>query len=53
MNIYVIPGLALITMAIVGMLALRSKEETDERRATEGAPKSALAKDGDPERKAP
>ncbi len=50
MNIYVIPVLALVTMAIVGFMALRSKEETEERRETAGAPKSALAEDGAPDR---
>jgi hypothetical protein len=53
MNIYLIPGLALVTMAIVGFVALRSKRDTEERRHSDSMPKSALAKDGDPHRKAP
>lgn len=53
MNIYLIPGLALITMAIIGLVALRSKRQTDARRQDQDATKSALAKDGDPHRKAP
>jgi len=53
MNIYLIPGLALITMAIIGFVALRSKRQTEKRRHTKSIPKSALAKDGDPHRKAP
>lgn len=53
MNTYLIPGLALITMAIVGLVALRSKRQTEERRHSDSTPKSAQAKDGNPHRKAP
>jgi response regulator RpfG family c-di-GMP phosphodiesterase len=53
MDIYLIPGLALITLVIVVFLALRSKRQTEERRKSDNAPKSALAKDGDSHNKAP
>lgn len=53
MEPYLIPALALITLAIVLFVALRSKRKTEERRAADEAPKSALARDGDPHEKAP
>jgi hypothetical protein len=53
MDIYLIPGLALITLVLVLILALRGKRKTDERRKSAETPKSALARDGDAHRKAP
>ncbi|WP_297773471.1 hypothetical protein [uncultured Roseovarius sp.] len=53
MDIYLIPGLALITLVLVLILALRGKRKTEERRKSAEAPKSALARDGDAHRKAP
>lgn len=53
MDGYLIPGLALITLVIVGVLAYRSKRATDQRLADENVRKSALAENGDPHKKAP
>jgi hypothetical protein len=51
MDIYLLPGLALITLVLVLILALRSKRKTEERRQSREAPKSALAVDGDAHKK--
>jgi len=53
MDIYLIPGLALITLVLVLILALRSKRKTEERLRSEEARKSALARDGDAHKQAP
>jgi hypothetical protein len=53
MEPYLIPALALITLAIVLFVALRSKRKTEERRESEETRKSALARDGDPHERAP
>jgi len=53
MDIYLIPGLALITLVLVLMLALRGKRKTEERRKSAETSQSALARDGDAHRKAP
>jgi len=47
MDMYLLPGLALITLVLVLILALRSKRKTEERRQSREVPKSALAEDGD------
>jgi len=51
MDIYLLPGLALITLVLVLILALRSKRKTEERLQSREAPKSALAEDGDAHKK--
>lgn len=53
MDVYLIPGLALITLVIVAALAYRSKRATEQRMHDEQARKSALAADGDAHNKAP
>jgi hypothetical protein len=50
MEPYAVAGLSLITLMIVLIVALRSKQKTEERKKDPDAPKSALAKDGDPHR---
>lgn len=44
--------LALLTLGIVIVFALRSKRQTNKRERDPNAPKSSLARDGDPHRKA-
>ncbi|MGX0877301.1 hypothetical protein ACSSV4_001989 [Roseovarius sp. MBR-154] len=53
MDVYLIPGLALITLVLVLILALRSKRKTEKRRTSEHTTKSSLAEDGDAHKKAP
>jgi|GEM_PF-3316795 len=53
MDVYLVPGLALITLGIVAAMAFRSKRATDQRLKDENARKSALAADGEAHRKAP
>lgn len=50
MEPYAVAGLSLITLLIVLILALRSKQKAEERKQDPAAPKSALARDGDPHR---
>lgn len=53
MDVYLIPGIALITLVIVGVLAYRSQRATEKRLKDEDARKSALAANGDAHKKAP
>ncbi|PZX18896.1 hypothetical protein LX81_00589 [Palleronia aestuarii] len=50
---WLIPLLALITLLVVLVLALRSKQHTENRRQDPNAPKSSLAADGIASKKAP
>lgn len=45
---YLLPILAMITLLVVIVAALRSKRKTEEIRKDPEAPPSALARDGDP-----
>jgi hypothetical protein len=53
MDMYLIPGLALITLVIVAGVAFRSKRATEQRLRDEKARKSALAADGEAHKQAP
>ncbi|MFP4275447.1 MAG: hypothetical protein ACLFRU_10520 [Paracoccaceae bacterium] len=48
---YVIPALAILTLAIVLVWALRSKKRVEDRRHDPETPPSSLARDGDPHHK--
>ena len=48
MEAYIIPTLAIVTLAVVAIVALQSKRTTEKRKQDPEAPKSALAEDGDP-----
>lgn len=51
MDAYIIPTLAILTLAVVVGAAWFSKRRTEQRRHDPEAPKSALASDGDSHRK--
>ena len=47
---FLVPLLALVTLGVVVILAMRSQHRADQRRKDSSVPKSSLAKDGDPHR---
>lgn len=51
MDAYLIPTLAVLTLAVVGGAAWVSKRRTEQRKHDPEAPKSALASDGHAHRK--
>lgn len=52
MEPYAVAGLSVVTIVIVLIAALRSKQKTEKRKRDEDARKSALAADGDVHRPA-
>ena len=51
MDAYLIPTLAILTLAVVAVIAWDSKRRTERRKQDPEAPKSALARDGDSKQK--